>query len=102
LSWSRVAELVEQTAAACRRQAEQRLLRELHRYLRRLMTVQNTTSNLVYVVTLQDEPLEWSDLTFRHYVESEVASSRPKYCFDCSLHSSRAEWALLDRAAWET
>ena len=68
LPWSRVAGLVTQTATACRRQAEQRLLRELHRYLRRLMTVQNTTSNLVYVVTLQDEPLEWSDLTFRQMV----------------------------------
>jgi hypothetical protein len=60
--------LVTQTALACRRQAERRLLHELHRYLRRLMTVRNTTSNLVYIVTLQDEPLEWSDISYREMV----------------------------------
>jgi len=68
LAWSRVAELVGQSASDCRRPGERRLLLELHRYLRRLMTVQNTTSNLVYVVTLQDEPLDWSDLTFKQIV----------------------------------
>jgi hypothetical protein len=68
LAWSRVAELVERSASACRRPAERRLLLELHRYLRRLTTVQNTTSNLVYVVTLQDKPLDWSDLTFKQIV----------------------------------
>jgi hypothetical protein len=68
LPWSRVAELVNRTVAACSRLAEKQLLRELHRYLRRLMTVQSTTSNLVYVVTLQDEPLEWADITFREMV----------------------------------
>jgi len=30
--------------------------------------VQNTTSNLVYVVSLQDQPLDWSDVTFRQMV----------------------------------
>lgn len=68
LPWSRVAELVTQSSLACRRQAERRLLHELHRYLRRLMTVQNTTSNLVYVVTLQDEPLAWADISYREMV----------------------------------
>jgi hypothetical protein len=68
LPWSRVAELVLQTAAALSQRAEARLLRELHRYLRRLMTVQSTTSNLVYIVTLQDVPLDWSDITFRDMV----------------------------------
>jgi len=68
LPWSRVAASVKETADACRRQSERRLLLELHRYLRRLMTVQSTTSNLVYVVTLADEPLEWSELTFKQMV----------------------------------
>ena len=68
MAWSRVAELVERSASACRRPAERRLLLDLHRYLRRLTTVQNTTSNLVYVVTLQDKPLDWSDLTFKQIV----------------------------------
>jgi hypothetical protein len=80
--WSRVAELVMQSAGACRRQAERRLLHELHRYLRRLMTVQNTTSNLVYVVTLQDEPLEWSELTFRQMV----------YQRNCYFHPVGGHW----------
>ena len=68
LPWSRIAELVRQSATACRHQGERQLLRELHRYLRRLMTVQNTTSNLVYVVTLQDMPLEWSDISYMQMV----------------------------------
>ena len=62
--WSRVAELVGSTAASTRRQAEKRVLQELHRYLRRLMTSQDVTSNLVYVVSLNHDTLSWSDITF--------------------------------------
>jgi hypothetical protein len=64
IPWSRVAELVSSTAAITRRHAEKRLLQELHRYLRRLMTSQDVTSNLVYVVSLNHDDLSWSDITF--------------------------------------
>lgn len=64
LPWSGIAALVNQTADAVRAHAEKRLLRELHRYLRRLMTSQNVTSNLVYVVSLNRDQLDWSELTF--------------------------------------
>lgn len=64
IPWSRVAELVASTAANTRRHAEKRLLQELHRYLRRLMTSQDVTSNLVYVVSLNHDDLSWSDITF--------------------------------------
>lgn len=66
--WSRVAELVAETADSASRQAEKRLLRELHRYLRGLMTMQNTTSNLAYVLALNDDKLDWSQLTFKDIV----------------------------------
>ena len=67
--WSRVAELVEQSAKAASHQAEKRLVGELHRYLRGLMTMQNTTSNLVYVLALNDDQLDWSDLTYKDIVD---------------------------------
>ncbi len=54
--WSRLASLVAQTATACHSNSEKRLLRELHRYLKGLMTMQNVTSNLVYVVPLANWP----------------------------------------------
>jgi hypothetical protein len=62
--WSRIAEVVAATADATSGHAEKRLLRELHRYLRSLMTMQNVTSNLAYVLVLNDKPLDWSSLTF--------------------------------------
>jgi len=68
MPWSRVAELVEATVTGLRRQAEKRLLLELHRYLKELMTTQNETSNLVYVAALNDKPLHWSSLTFHDFV----------------------------------
>ena len=66
--WSRIAQLVEETAGSIGDRAEKRLLRELYRYLRGLMTMQNTTSNLVYVVALNDDELPWSSLTFKDIV----------------------------------
>jgi hypothetical protein len=68
IGWARIAALVELAAGQTRSAAEKRLLGELHRYLRGLMTMQNTTSNLVYVVTLNDETLSWSDITFKGIV----------------------------------
>lgn len=64
LPWARIAEMVGDVADASHSYAEKRLLRELHRYLRSLMTTQNMTSNLVYVLVLNDHPLAWSSITF--------------------------------------
>lgn len=56
MSWRKVVRLVEETAAQSGSHAEKRLLRELHRYLKGVMTVQNVQSNLVYVVPLANWP----------------------------------------------
>jgi hypothetical protein len=69
LPWSRVAQVVEQTAArAGAGNAEKRLLRELVRYLRGLMTMQNVTSNMVYVVSLGLQDLFGSGVSFADIV----------------------------------
>jgi hypothetical protein len=68
LPWKRIAELATSTAAASRSHAEKRLLAELTSYLKGLMTMQNVTSNLVYVVVLGQDPLRWSSLTFKDTV----------------------------------
>ncbi|HYB25860.1 MAG TPA: hypothetical protein VEF89_04540 [Solirubrobacteraceae bacterium] len=68
MPWSRVAELVDSTVRGVRRPTEKELLGELHRYLKELMTTQNTTSNLVYVAPLNDNSLDWSTLTFLDFV----------------------------------
>jgi len=68
MPWARIAELATSTATASRSHAEKRLLLELHRYLKGLMTMQNVTSNLVYVVVLGQDPLRWSSLTFKDTV----------------------------------
>jgi hypothetical protein len=57
ISWSRVAGLVDRTARQARSTAEKRLLRELLRYMKGLMTMQNVTSNMVFVVALGVEKL---------------------------------------------
>jgi hypothetical protein len=62
--WQRVASLVSSSAASSPNHAEKRLLTELHRYLRRLMTSRDVTSNMVYVVSLNHDAHDWSDLTF--------------------------------------
>jgi hypothetical protein len=67
-SWRRVAELATSAAAASRNHAEKRLLAELTSYLKGLMTMQNVTSNLVYVVALGQDLLDWSSLTFKDTV----------------------------------
>ncbi len=68
LPWSLVADLVAETAESTSRHAEKRLLHELLAYLKGLMTMQNPTSNLVYVVALNEDELDWCDITFRDIV----------------------------------
>jgi hypothetical protein len=58
-SWKQIAGLVD-TSAHEAGHAEKRLLRELDAYLKGLMTMQNQTSNLVYVVSLAAKPTAWS------------------------------------------
>lgn len=67
VSWKRVFELVEKTAGSGPH-AERRLLRDLARYLKGLMTMQNVTSNLVYVVSLGTGDLFGSGLSFADIV----------------------------------
>ena len=66
-SWRRLDELVTTVVSASRRHAEKRLLRDLSRYLRGLMTMQNVNSNLVYVVALGGE-IEETGISFRDVV----------------------------------
>jgi hypothetical protein len=70
LSWKRVTQLAVQ-AEAGGSQVEKRLLREFVRYLRGLMTMQNTTSNMVYVVSLGlddlfDSSVSFADIVVKH------------------------------------
>ena len=58
-SWKQVADLVTD-APAQGTNVEKRLLREFLQYLKGLMTMQNQTSNRVYVVSLGARPQKWS------------------------------------------
>jgi hypothetical protein len=58
MPWAHVAELVVQTVHGLRSQAEKRLLEELHRYLKGVMTMQDVRSNMVYVVSLSTRPID--------------------------------------------
>lgn len=66
--WKRIAEIATATATASRGHAEKRLLAELTSYLKGLMTMQDVTSNMVFVVVLGQDPLKWSNLTFKDTV----------------------------------
>jgi hypothetical protein len=66
-SWREIEALVSLTASSARRHAEKRLLRDLSRYLRGLMTMQDVSSNLVYVVSLGKE-IEDTGMSFRDVV----------------------------------
>jgi hypothetical protein len=69
LPWGDVATLVEDVAGVRGAgQAERRLLREFVRYLRGLMTMQDPTSNLVYVVALGTADLFGSGVSFADIV----------------------------------
>jgi hypothetical protein len=59
-SWTEIVRLAE-AAARSGRQADRRLLKELVRYLRGVMTMQNVTSNWTYVVALSRKtPAAWT------------------------------------------
>ena len=66
-SWREIEALVTSAATVSRRHAEKRLLRDLSRYLKGLMTMQNVSSNLVYVVSLGGE-IEDTGMSFRDVV----------------------------------
>lgn len=66
-SWQEIEALVSSTASGSRRRAEKRLLRDLSRYLKGLMTMQDVSSNLVYVVSLGKE-IEDTGMSFRDVV----------------------------------
>lgn len=66
-SWREIEAMVSSTASSTRRHAEKRLLRDLSRYLRGLMTMQDVSSNLVYVVSLGKE-IEDTGMSFREVV----------------------------------
>jgi hypothetical protein len=66
-SWRWVDELAATAIARSTNHAEKRLLRDLSRYLRGLMTMQNVNSNLVYVVSLGGE-IEETGIGFRDVV----------------------------------
>jgi hypothetical protein len=66
-SWRWLDELTATAIARSKNHAEKRLLRDLSRYLRGLMTMQNVSSNLVYVVSLGGE-IEDSGISFRDVV----------------------------------
>jgi hypothetical protein len=70
-SWARVAELASSAADGCRSSVEKRLLRELCRYLKGVMTMRDTESNMVYVVSLGTKPLvsdgtSFADIVVKH------------------------------------
>lgn len=66
-SWRWLDELVTTVVGHSRNHAEKRLLRDLSRYLRGLMTMQNVNSNLVYVVALGGE-IEETGISFQEVV----------------------------------
>jgi hypothetical protein len=67
MSWAEVTKLAGRAASASGLN-EKRLLRELVRYLRGLMTMQNATSNMVYSVSLGLEDLFESAVSFADIV----------------------------------
>jgi hypothetical protein len=69
LPWSRVVQIVRDVAETGGvGHAEKRLLRELLRYLKGVMTLQDPTSNMVYVVSLGAAELFGSGLSFADIV----------------------------------
>jgi hypothetical protein len=66
-SWREIEALVAASAAESRRHPEKRLLLDLSRYLKGFMTMQDVSSNLVYVVSLGKE-IESTGITYRDVV----------------------------------
>jgi hypothetical protein len=76
-SWRQVTQLAENIAREGGH-AEKGLLRELVRYLRGVMTMQNVRDNLVYVVPLTQHPEHWSgSLTGVQIVEKKQRYFHP-------------------------
>ncbi len=76
LSWKQVADIASQSIGVSNH-AEKRLLRELHRYLEGLMSMQNQTSNLVYVVALGHGTPGWSSISWRKMVTDKQRYFHP-------------------------
>jgi hypothetical protein len=74
-SWKQITQLVESCAPNVGF-SQRRLLRELTTYLRGLMTMQNVTSNLVYVVPLRKKIAPWS----HPYTPVEIVTDLNIYC----------------------
>jgi hypothetical protein len=83
-SWRQIEQLATTVASQSRRHAEKRLLRDLSRYLKGLMTMQNVHSNLAYVVSLGGE-IEDTRITFR-----DVVTKHDTYF--CPVGGSRGGW----------
>lgn len=66
-SWREIKALVSSAANDSCRHAEKHLLRDLSRYLKGLMTMQDVSSNLVYVVSLGGK-IEDTEMSFRDVV----------------------------------
>lgn len=83
-SWRDIEQLARAAANESRSHAEKRLLRDLSLYLRGLMTMQNVSSNLVYVVSLGGE-IEDTGISFR-----EVVTKYDTYF--CPIGGARGGW----------
>jgi hypothetical protein len=83
-SWREVEALVAASAAVCRRHAEKRLLLDLSRYLKGFMTMQDVSSNLVYVVSLGRE-IESTGMTYRDVVVDHAT-------YFCPIGGGAGKW----------
>ncbi len=83
-SWRQVEALATEAASKSRRHREKRLLRDLSRYLRGLMTMQNVLSNLVYVVSLGKE-IGDTGISFRDVVVNH-------HTYFCPVGGGRGGW----------
>lgn len=73
LNWRQVADIAGESAQRGRH-ADKRLLHELRAYLEGLMTMQNQSSNRVYVVALASGSPEWSGVSWR-----DIVNERGRY-----------------------
>jgi hypothetical protein len=74
LSWPDIHQLA---TGAGRSNAEKRLLHDLQRYLRSFISMQNVTSNLVYVVVLGGGTPEWSPYSWKQIVQEHHTYFHP-------------------------
>lgn len=69
VSWKRVATLAKNVRRAPH--AEKRLLRQLHTYLRKIVQMQDQTSNMVYVVSIAKGSPQRSRITWKDIIRVE-------------------------------